>query len=252
MAIVIEGRAYIARATITNRSVQAGMPVGATLTTQFSGNVAGVPLGFSPPSESYSFGPEEARIVEATFTVPLGTTGRPGLVAVEVLDPSSNLLASSSEALDIRAAEAQVIYPTDDWTEDTNYPGQQFRLTFLMAGYTGGNLWGKDTCYIQFPALPGGFSQAILTLHLLESFWGYPLPTSPNYPVRIFLGSVLVFVDTLTFPQIITLNVSSLVVPGQMPIISMIPDTPVFPENFLRKYGSIYGPQATWASITLT
>jgi len=85
-----EGKTYTVKATTTNMSTRAGVPVAATLNVNIVAVVNSETI--LEDSEVYEFAAEQTHTFEFLMTVPLGTGGKAGAVVAEVLDPNENKL----------------------------------------------------------------------------------------------------------------------------------------------------------------
>lgn len=102
-ALVVEGGSYIARFTVTNLSTRLGGPVDADLTIELVGAAGPGPIAFPVPF-LVLFAAGQSVSWDITFTVPDGTGGTPGAVAITVYSPTNVRLASASEPLTIESA----------------------------------------------------------------------------------------------------------------------------------------------------
>ncbi len=123
---LIEGEIYTVKATTTNMSTKAGVPVAAMLTV----NIAAVvdSLTILDDSAVYGFAAGQTQTFEFTMAVPIGAGGKAGAVVADVLDPDGNKLADGSLDIDI-AAVGPVILNGDrpgasPWVFDTNEGGR--------------------------------------------------------------------------------------------------------------------------------
>ncbi|MBA7560641.1 hypothetical protein ES708_02270 [subsurface metagenome] len=98
---LIEGEIYTVKATTTNMSTKAGVPVAATLAVNITAVVDSQTI--LDNSAVYGFAAGETQTFEFTMAVPMGAGGKAGAVVAEVLDPSGNKLADGSLDIDIAA-----------------------------------------------------------------------------------------------------------------------------------------------------
>jgi len=111
-AELTEGSTYLVKATTTNMSTKAGVPVAAPLTINIAAAVNSQVI--MEDSEVYGFAADETHTFEFSMAVPMGTGGKAGAVMAEVLDPNGNKLADGS--LDV------VIAPvTEPWVSPTGH-----------------------------------------------------------------------------------------------------------------------------------
>ena len=106
-AELTEGSTYLIKATTTNMSTKAGVPVAATLTVNIAAEVNSQII--MEDSKVYGFAAEETHTFEFSMAVPMGTGGKAGAVVAEVLDPNGNKLADGS--LDV-VIQPVIVVPT--------------------------------------------------------------------------------------------------------------------------------------------
>lgn len=96
-----EGETYTVKATTTNMSTKAGVPVAATLTI----NIAAVvnSQAILEDTKVYGFAAEETHTFEFPMAVPMGAGNKAGAIYAEVLDPNGNKLADGSLDISIAA-----------------------------------------------------------------------------------------------------------------------------------------------------
>ena len=98
---LIEGEIYTVKATTTNMSTKAGVPVAATLAVNITAVVDSQTI--LDNSAVYGFAAGETQTFEFTMAVPMGAGGKAGAVAADVLDPDGNKLADGSLDISIAA-----------------------------------------------------------------------------------------------------------------------------------------------------
>ena len=125
----------------------------------------------------------------------------------------------------------QTAYPVDDWVM-TVYGAS--RREPLAVGYSGGHLFELSTGLILFAGLPASFRSAILRL--------YPMEYGDIYGVSVQVWNQEIYRDVQVAPLPIVVNITSLVT-GPNLQVTLVPDLPTYPDNFLRFYGSVRGPQ---------
>lgn len=125
-AELTEGTTYVVKATTTNFSTKAGVPVAAVLTVNIAAVVDSQTI--LDDSEVYEFAAEETHTFEFTMGVPIGAGGKAGVVVAEVLDPSGNKLAEGSLDISIAPLGPTIINGgfagLPPWVFDTNYWGR--------------------------------------------------------------------------------------------------------------------------------
>ncbi|MBA7560640.1 hypothetical protein ES708_02269 [subsurface metagenome] len=99
-AQLTEGETYLVKATTTNMSTKAGVPVAATLAVNITAVVDSQTI--LDNSDAYEFAAGQTHTFEFPMAVPVGAGGKAGMVVAEVLDPDGNRLAYGS--LDISVA----------------------------------------------------------------------------------------------------------------------------------------------------
>lgn len=103
-ADVVEGTAYILRATVKNTSSRLGVGVIATLTLYFIGSTDTAGIAFKVGSWPQRFAAGETIIFDNPFTMPDGVAGQNGYIDVAVESPNRVTLASARELLTIGTA----------------------------------------------------------------------------------------------------------------------------------------------------
>lgn len=176
-AELTEGSTYLVKATTTNMSTKAGVPVAATLTV----NIAAVVNSqiIMEDSEVYGFAADETHTFEFSMAVPMGTGGKAGAVVAEVLDPNGKKLADGSLdvvigpplmvseiAIHSRQADGSLIIPTwccfcraDIEVTNLKETTETVLLTFMMRHMNGFPYewtdWYEKSYYIpQDPGYP--------------------------------------------------------------------------------------------------
>ena len=104
-AQLAEGGTYTVKATTTNMSFKAGVPVGATLTVKITAVVNSQTI--LEDLMVYNFAAGETKTFEFPMTIPAGTDGMLGAVVAEALDPDGNKLADGSLDIEIQAVTAE-------------------------------------------------------------------------------------------------------------------------------------------------
>ena len=127
-AELTEDETYTVKATTTNMSTKAGVPVAAPLTVNIAAVVNSQVI--LQDSEVYGFAAEETYTFEFSMAVPMGTGGKAGAVVAEVLDPNGNKLADGSLDVVILPVTANLLLNPgfedafEHWTAYSNYPGR--------------------------------------------------------------------------------------------------------------------------------
>jgi len=97
--VILEPGQYTAEISVTNQSTQAGEPATAVLKTQVEALINGITL-IPLTTRSDTFGGNETKAFEASFTVESHTPAASGSIDVKVLDPTDNLLAEASQEIE--------------------------------------------------------------------------------------------------------------------------------------------------------
>lgn len=139
-AELTEGSTYVIKATTTNMSTKAGVPVAATLTVNIAAVVDSQTI--LQGSEVYGFAAEETHAFEFPMAVPMGTGDKAGAVMAEVLDPSGNKLTDGS--LDVVIVPVGLLLnpgfetgSLSPWVFWTNYGGRCSGRVSDEAAYEG-------------------------------------------------------------------------------------------------------------------
>ena len=111
---VDEGKTYLVRLEVRNRTTKAGVPVEATLSIGISVYLETVPMVLIPEQVTpYNFGPNQARNFPFDMTVPAGTSGQSGTIKAWVSGPDGVEIASVLEELIISGIHAMPPFPNE-------------------------------------------------------------------------------------------------------------------------------------------
>ncbi len=106
-ASVVEGESYLIRASITNQSFRAEIPVEATFEITVYGD-SGLASFFPLTRTNEYFSPGQSRSFDYSLDVPLGAGGKSGDLWVILKDPLGRTIATATEHISVTAPVAEL------------------------------------------------------------------------------------------------------------------------------------------------